>query len=289
MDLKILIIQEAGRHEKNFNFRESLNLHRAFKTYQNINTEVWGLNYSNFNEDFTKFENWCDVILILENYTSSWFPVDTIKSSKKLKIFWSIDSHCVPNQHQNLVKDLGVDVVLHSVYGHEKLFPNTKNFWFPNAYPDDLISPIENIDKIYDIGFCGNINNRHSYLNLIEQNFKLKKDIFVIGDDMVKSINQYKIHFNRNISDDINYRTFETLGCKTFLITNETSGLKHLFDIGNNIITYTDKNFLDVIRYYLNNDDEREKITELGYNHVKNNHTYVQRAKKLIEIIQSCL
>ena len=179
-----------------------------------------------------------------------------------------------------------MDVVLHSVYGHEKLFPNTKNFWFPNAYPDDLISPIENIDKIYDIGFCGNINNRHSHLNLIEQNFKLKKDIFVIGDDMVKCINQYKIHFNRNISDDINYRTFETLGCKTFLITNETPGLKYLFDIGNNIVTYNEKNYLDIIRYYLNNVSDREKITENGYTHVKKNHTYYQRAKKMIEIIQ---
>ena len=65
MNLKILIIQEAGRHKKNFNFRESLNLHRAFQTYQNVSTEIWGLNYSNFKEDFTKFENWCDVILIL--------------------------------------------------------------------------------------------------------------------------------------------------------------------------------------------------------------------------------
>ena len=34
---------------------------------------------------------------------------------------------------------------------------------------------------------------------------------------MVDAINSYYIHFNRNIGDDINYRTFETTGCKTLL------------------------------------------------------------------------
>ena len=45
---------------------------------------------------------------------------------------------------------------------------------------------------------------------------------------MVKAINSYKIHFNRNHSKDINYRTFETLGCQTVLVTNNTDRLKDL-------------------------------------------------------------
>ena len=45
--MRIIIIQEKGRHLKNQNFREALNFHRAF---QNIEVEslVWGLNYESF-------------------------------------------------------------------------------------------------------------------------------------------------------------------------------------------------------------------------------------------------
>jgi hypothetical protein len=281
--MKILIIQENGRHEKNRDFRECFNLQRALNKI-GVDTVVWGLGHENFSQPFDVISEDKDVIILLENYEiNNWVP-DLSKISK-LKIFWSIDSHCIPHIHQNTVEKHGINIVLHAVFGHEKYFNKFKTYWFPNAYPNDLIKPIPNVDKIWDVGFCGNLNNRTTYLNIISKNFNLKKDIFVIGNEMVKVINEYKIHFNRNLSDDINYRTFETLGCKTFLLTNKTPGLEYLFDIDQNIITYDDKNLIEKIRFYLNNEEERIKITDLGYNHVINNHTFFKRAERLIEII----
>ena len=168
-----------------------------------------------------------------------------------------------------------------------KYFKNKITHWFPNAYPSDLIYPMNDVIKKYDVGFCGNVNNRNSWIDLIASNFKLKKDIFVIGNEMVKTINEYTIHFNRNIADDINYRTFETLGCNTFILTNETPGLNQLFEIGKNIITYNNENdLLDKIKFYLENDSEREQTTKLGYEHVTNNHTFFNRADLLLKIIK---
>ena len=142
------------------------------------------------------------------------------------------------------------------------------------------------LEKIHDIGFCGNINNRGGWLNEIKKYYNLKLDEFVIGEDMVRAINSYKIHFNRNISDDLNYRTFETLGCKTFILTNETPGLSDLFDVGKNIVTYSNEwDLLDKINYYLKNSNERNAITESGYKHVLENHTYFKRMESLIKII----
>ena len=93
---------------------------------------------------------------------------------------------------------------------------------------------------------------------------------------MVKSINSYKIHFNRNISDDINFRTFETMGCKPLLLTNYTPGLEELFIIGENIVVYKDRfDLIDKIKYYLENDKQREEMIIKGYDHVKSNHTYL--------------
>ena len=174
-----------------------------------------------------------------------------------------------------------------AVYGHEKYF-NQKCIYFPNAYPDDLIFPIEGVKKNTNIGFCGNWLNRIQWIDLIEKNnIPVKKDIFVIGDDMVKSINSYKIHFNRNLSDDINFRTFETLGCKTLLITNHTPGLEKLFTIGENIVVYeNEKDLIDKINFYLKNNKEREVMIQKGYDHVKKNHTYYNRAEQLINIVK---
>jgi spore maturation protein CgeB len=159
-----------------------------------------------------------------------------------------------------------------------------KSYWFPNSYPDDLMYPM-NIEKTVDIGFCGNVLNRGHVIDSLDK-YGIKKDIFVIGGDMVTAINSYKIHLNCNISNDINYRTFETCGCGTMLLTNYTPGLEKLFDIGKEIVVYTSIEDLDnKVKYYLENEDERNLIAESGYQRVKRDHTYSERAKKLIEII----
>ena len=121
--MKIVIIQEAGRHEKNKNFRESLCLHRALSRIEEVESKVWGLNYPDFNISFSEIEVWADVIFIIENYTPEWLPVSQIANSKKLKIFWSIDSHYfgVLEKHKNLCKLLGVDILLNS---KESYLPN---------------------------------------------------------------------------------------------------------------------------------------------------------------------
>jgi hypothetical protein len=281
--MKIVIIQEAGRHEKNRNFREALNLHRALSRIEGVESKVWGLNYSEFTTPFSEIEKWADVLFIIENYTSFWMPSEEISRSNKLKIFWSIDSHYdgLVNQHSYLCQILNIDIHLNSSEQYIKYFRTPKSYWFPNAYPDELIYPME-IEKTVNIGFCGNDRPEIHYLD----KFGIKKDLFVLGEDMVRAINSYKIHFNKNIRDDINYRTFETCGCKTFLLTNYTPNLEKLFEIDKEVVIYNNLNEIDEkVKYYLENDSERNKIAEAGYLRVKNEHTYYHRAKKLIEII----
>lgn len=285
--MKIVIIQEAGRHEKNKNFRESLNLHRSLSKIEGVESKVWGLNYPEFKTPFSEIENWADVIFIIENYTSDWLPIPEISGSKKIKIFWSIDSHCVLQQHQYLCNILKIDILLNSTNGYLSKYDGLvkESHWFPNSYPDDLIDKL-NIEKTVDVGFCGNILNRGHVIDSLDK-YEIKKDIFVIGDDMVNSINSYKIHVNCNISDDINYRTFETTGCGTFLLTNYTPGLELLFEIGSEIVIYNDLDDLDQkVRYYLDNENEREKISRAGYERSKRDHTYFERSKFLVEIIK---
>lgn len=287
--MKILIIQERGRHEQNREFREALNFKRSLEKLK-IPCTVWGLNYDNFSISFNQLEKDCDVILLLENYEKgNWIP--DLSQSKKLKIFWSIDSHCNLSTHLKTCDLNKIDILLNSTSSYLNFFkkPGRVCHWFPNAYPSDLIYPIEGIEK-NGVGFCGNLLNRQPYLDYLRDNVNIRFDNFVIGSNMVRTVNSYKIGWNRNLKDDINYRTFETPGCRTFLVTNETDRLRDLFEIDRHIVTYNSiESCVEKIKYYLQNDKERIEIEKSGYEHVKAYHTYDNRAQELLLILKKYL
>lgn len=284
--MNILIVQEKGRHEKNRNFRECEVISKHLQDLK-IDNSIWGLNYDNFKIPFEEIVKDKDVILCLENYDSGWLP-DLKKIKNKLKIFWSIDSHCALDSHLKNVKNNKFNVVLNSIDSHQIYFKNfSKTYYYPNAYPDYLIYPKSDVERKHDVGFCGSmISDRERWLEILSLNFTTKKDIFVLGDDMVNALNSYKICFNKTIADDINYRFFESLGCKTPLVTNKPPGADNIFQDEKHLIFY--QNYVELVEkitYYLQNEDELMKIGNDGYELVKNNHTYRHRVNKLMEII----
>jgi hypothetical protein len=282
--MKILIIQENGRHLENREFRECFNLQRALLR-KNVDTIVWGLGHDNFNTPFQQIIKDIDVIILLENYESNgWLP--DLSNINKLKIFWSIDSHMVLMNHITTVVKNKIDIVLNAIESHQNYFKTSKTFYFPNAYPSDLISPIDGVDKNIFLGFCGSLLNRSEILDKLENKFELKKDIWKLGNEMVKTINGYKIHFNKTLSNDINYRIFETMGCNTLMLTNSTENINTFFNDMENIVIYNNETELfEKLNILLSDNDLIKKISHSGYELVKNNHTYNNRADVLLKII----
>jgi molybdopterin converting factor small subunit len=282
--MKILIIQENGRHLENREFRECFNLQRALLR-KNVDTIVWGLGHDNFNTPFQQIIKDIDVIILLENYESNgWLP--DLSNINKLKIFWSIDSHMVLMKHITTVVKNKIDIVLNAIESHQNYFKTSKTFYFPNAYPSDLISPIDEIDKNTFLGFCGSLLNRSEILDKLENKFGLKKDIWKLGNEMIKTINGYKIHFNKTLSNDINYRIFETMGCNTLILTNHTENINTFFNDMENIVIYNNETELfEKLNILLSDNDLIKKISNSGYKLVKNNHTYDNRADVLLKII----
>jgi hypothetical protein len=282
--MKILIIQENGRHLENREFRECFNLQRALLR-KNIDTVVWGLGHDNFNTPFQQIIKDVDVIILLENYDSNgWLP--DLSNINKLKIFWSIDSHMVLMNHITTVVKNKIDIVLNAIESHQNYFKTSKTFYFPNAYPSDLISPIDGVDKNIFLGFCGSLLNRSEILDKLENNFGIKKDIWKLGNEMVKTINGYKIHFNKTLSNDINYRIFETMGCNTLMLTNSTENINTFFNDMENIVIYNDETELfEKLNVLSSDNDLVKKISNSGYELVKNNHTYDNRADVLLKLI----
>jgi hypothetical protein len=159
--MKILMLQSKGEHAENWQFKEGLCY--AFKR-ANINCQLWGFGQLNFGQRFEDIVNQFDVVLVLEDYDSrNWLPY--LGNLKKLKLFWSMDSHLCFERHLNFAKTNKIDVLLTSVHDSVDKFKNsgmTNTYLFPNAYSKDLIM-YQNLPKIYNVGFCGNYQNR-SYL-----------------------------------------------------------------------------------------------------------------------------
>ncbi len=248
---------------------------------------VWGLNYDNYSVPFEEISKGHDALLSLENYDIGWHPC--VNSFEGIKAFWSIDSHCSLDMHLKHCRTSNYDLLLSSTQRYLDNYKNLVKYgvWFPNGYPSDLIKPNPDILRSHDVGFCGSsIPQRNVIIDIIEKELKIKRDIFVIGDDMVTALSSYKIAFNYNIADDINYRTFEATGAGAMLLTNYTPNLEKIFDIGKEIVTYKSvDDLLEKIRYYTENDNERNAIAEAGLLRSQKDHSYDTRAKQFVKIL----
>jgi hypothetical protein len=276
--MKVLLIQENGRHNENRHFRECFCLQRGFEKLGH-NVTVWGLGHDNYNS-IINFEDF-DLIINLENYDSSmWVP--NLSNVNTIKFLWSIDPHVRgENPYLKEFKLGNYNILLHSIKDYVN---EDYKVWFPNSFDDTLISP-RDIGKRCDVGFCGSLLNRNEYINLLSSNFNFIYDNFVIGDSMVNAINSYKIHWNRNISNDINYRSFETIGCGIPLVTNYNYQYEELgFIDGVNVMMYKDNNeMIFKINKLLSDDKLRESIGKSGLE-LSKQHTYEKRCEFLINL-----
>lgn len=283
--MNILIIQENGHHDANRIYRECYSFQRAFQEMANVSADIWGNRHACFKK-IPNFDQY-DVILQLEQYDGcygqSWIPHAEIKKSKAFKILWAVDSHVRSAQYYEDLREKGnYDLVLNAIKHHV----GPKGLWFPNAYDDILIKPLK-IEKNIDIAFCGSpaTQLRQTAIQFMQQNLgsSFQYDNWILGDEMVKKINSYHVHFNINISDDVNYRSFETIGCATALLTNHNYQYDELgFVHGENCMMY--KTLNEAVCYakeLLSNHELLEKISRGGYE-LSKNHSYRTRIKQLI-------
>ena len=278
--MNILLLQDGGEHEENKHLRECLTLRRGLL---NIGHEcdVWGKNHNfcsvNVVPDFDSYDAVVDLWEAYHHHLDLSFV-------KTKKLLWSCDAHVQGEETYTDIYSKGkYDAILSNAKG---LFKNENSFWF-KPWIDTKFIDKRDVDKKHFVGFCGNRNpQRNDYIMRMSKMHQMKQDIFVIGESMVRAINSYKIHFNKNLGEPhgLSYRVAETLACGTVLLTNESYmhedlGLKH----NENCLIY--KTFTDINDILYNISDENiEKISESGYK-LRDSFSAESRAKDLIEII----
>ena len=78
-------------------------------------------------------------------------------------------------------------------------------------------------------------------------------------------------------------KKIQRLAEKAGIPMTKNSKNKHLVVYKNN------DELVEKIKYYLDNENERKLIENQGYKFVKENHTYFQRAKQIINIAETLL
>lgn len=86
--------------------------------------------------------------------------------------------------------------------------------------------------------------------------------------------------------EQIKGRIFHVLGCSGFLLTGYAEYMEKLYEPGKEVeFFYSFGEMVKKIKYYLNHDEEREKIARAGYERSIRDHTMEKRFDEIFKII----
>lgn len=110
------------------------------------------------------------------------------------------------------------------------------------------------------------------------------------GVTMYQVLAASKITINHHIdiagSHANNLRLYEATGVGTMLLTDWKEDLHEIFEPGKEVVTYrSPEECLELVRYYLEHDDEREAIARAGQARTLSEHTFENRMKELMSIV----
>jgi len=282
--MKILIVDRKLQND-NWPFKEGQEFYDAFKKLDHDVT-IAGKDYEVSESKIQQCyeDNKFDFCLITENYWDdwSWFDFSKIHCPK---LFWAIDydhtryaqakiiqNFCMKNKFSHIF------VIDTKMIESGKQITGINHSYLPYATSDKFCE--KSINKDVDVGFIGSPYDDR--VMMFPKNTQYING--VIGDKYLEAISRIKINLNYSITNGMNGKVFEILGCKGFLLTNNTHDSHKMF--GNFLPLYESRgDLMEKVDYYLKHDNERDKIRYTCYDYVMKNETYVQRAEKIIELI----
>lgn len=170
-------------------------------------------------------------------------------------------------------------------------------------------------EKIFDFGFSGALHEAHLYPpgTFENENIRSKTQelarkqtdlslLFLNGSDSIKPrirsyekyaevLSQAKIWMSTTgPNGDIGPRYYEVMASKTLLFCDRPpKKYRRVFRDGVNCVWFDLDNFTDKLRYYIDHEQERNKIIETAHRECITNHTWRARALELIDIINATL
>jgi hypothetical protein len=114
---------------------------------------------------------------------------------------------------------------------------------------------------------------------------------YFFGDDHAVRLNMGKMVFQCSQHKEVTRRVFEGMACGRMVITDRLpaeTGMSEMFVEDEDIVYYDNaQDAIEKIRYYTDNDDERERIALNGYNKVMAEHTQIQRCDMIEAAVEA--
>jgi spore maturation protein CgeB len=226
-----------------------------------------------------------DFVLITENYPNSsgwgWWDWASIKIPK---VFWAIDTHLV--DYTSFINNSGIDYVgFNNLQDIDKYKINAKKFWLPYGISSKRYT-VNKLEKKYDVSFIGSLTyEREYFIN------KYKINHFTVyGPEYVKTMKESKICFNKSMSYDLNAKMLEIIGSGSFMLSNYSE--EFLQSVNNNehiekMLYKDEEDFYNKMKYYLENETERENISQLAQKYILESNTFEKRAELILKNILS--
>ncbi|MCC6932325.1 MAG: glycosyltransferase family 1 protein [Deltaproteobacteria bacterium] len=217
-------------------------------------------------------------------HDDSWpIAVTGLENLQIPKIFYSVDAHHHWRWHGHFgaLFDLVLVALKDYLVKFHPFCPQVE--WFPLWAPIEMVPEKE---KTIDVCFRGNLNPNLHPLR-VEFFEKLQKliTVDVKQGPYTKDFPRSKIVINEAVKDDVNFRIFEAVASSALLITPAiANGLNELFAPGEELVLYEKGNVQDAcdkIKYYLEHEEERQRIADSGFRRVQACHSVKKRTEQL--------
>ena len=217
------------------------------------------------------------------------FPLYLLKACNRHKFFWATELISRNRDQDILLKSNLFDHIF--VRSNDCKKRALSNKWVDANKISIMLSGFdidlhkrEFVTKDIDILFVGSmLSRRKKILGELQSKFNIKISQ-AYGKKMVQLFNRAKIVLNIHAEEflDTETRIYEALGCGSFLISEKLS-TENPFIAGKHYIEVNNlKMMKEQIKYYLDNQIEREEIALNGYHAAIKKHTYHVRAKEFL-------
>lgn len=258
-----------------------------------------------------------DIIIFGYGWLGSeiFYNIEGLQDLKNIKICFFHKPFNNLDEKVNFVINSGFSLLLSSTPQTSKFqeMTNTKTILFPYACDSRIFGLKPNTSKKYDIGFSGALHNSIHYKNIefagTNLRFKAHQKIakyyggkkFLNGSDNIwfrirstrayaKSIQKSKLWLSTTgPMHDVSPRYFEVTVSSAICLTNSIpKEYSKIFKKGENVIVFKEdcSDLLDSIANIIEDEKRLEAMARHARNEILENHTYIKRAKALINLIE---
>ncbi len=180
------------------------------------------------------------------------------------------------------------------------------------AFEPGILDAVPPQERIYPVSFIGSISRHHDERGKLMEGLCREFDIRIFGQgverlpegspvrqhhggpawgrEMYRILGRTRIALNHHIAIAgpyaNNMRLYEATGMGAMLLTDWKENLHEMFEPGREVAAYRSHDeCFEMIRHYLDHEDERQAIAAAGQERTLREHTYLRRMEEFTEIV----